>query len=40
LKQVNRTAEAQKIINEVTEIAKAARLTDLLANVPEASPGG
>jgi hypothetical protein len=40
LKQQNRTAESQKILNQVTEIAKAARLTDLLANVNEAPPGG
>jgi hypothetical protein len=40
LKQQNRTDESQKVLNQVTEIARAARLTDLLANVGEAPPGG
>jgi hypothetical protein len=40
LKSQGRNAEADKVLNEVTEIAKAARLTDLLATVNQASPGG
>jgi hypothetical protein len=39
LKQEGRAAEAQKVTNEVTEIAKAARLTDILGSTA-GRPGG
>jgi hypothetical protein len=40
LKQQARAADAQKVTNDVIQIAKAARLTDILASVPSGTPGG
>jgi hypothetical protein len=40
LKAQGKTADADKVVNKVIEIAKAARLTDVLANVSGAAGGG
>ena len=40
LKQQGKAAESQKVTNDVVAIAKAARLTDILASVPSGAPGG